>query len=71
MVILYVHVIEVYMLVERDGIIEAEVVSRAVPTSVLKEILMWKEGCTVEDVVSRQRVRTVSSGYDDQTWLEA
>ena len=55
----------------KDGIIEAEVVNRAVPTSVLKEILSWKEeGCTVEDVIFRLRVRTVPSGYDYHTWSE-
>ena len=55
----------------KDGIIEAEVINRAVPTSVLKEILMWKEeGCTIEDVVTRLRNRTVPSGYGYHTWSE-
>jgi hypothetical protein len=55
----------------KDGIIEAEVVNRAVPTSVLKEILTWKEeGCTVEDVITRLRIRTVPTGYGYHTWTE-
>ena len=55
----------------KDGIIEAEVVNRAVPTSVLKEILTWKgEGCTIEDVVTRLRNRTVPNGYGYHTWSE-
>lgn len=55
----------------KDGIIEAEVINRAVPTSILKEILMWKgEGCTIEDVVTRLRIRTVPSGYGYHTWSE-
>lgn len=55
----------------KHGIIEAEVVNRAVPTSVLKEILTWKEeGCTLDDVITRLRIRTVLSGYDYHTWSE-
>ena len=38
----------------KDGIIEAEIVNKVVPKSVLKEILTWREeGCTIEDVVAR------------------
>ena len=55
----------------KDGIIEAEVVNRAVPTKVLKEILTWKgEGCTIDDIVTRLRNRTVPSGYAHHMWSE-
>ena len=55
----------------KDGVIEAEVVNRAVPTSVLREISTWKEeGCTMVDVLTRLRNRTVPSGYAYHTWSE-
>ena len=40
-------------------------------SDVLSEIFAWKqEGATLDDVVTRLRVRTVPSGYTIHNWID-
>ena len=54
-----------------DGILRAAVPNPAVGEKLLQEISTWmEEGCTMEDVVLRLRLRTVPNGYEPHNWCE-
>lgn len=54
-----------------DGIVKAVVHNPAVSTLLIDEIYEWmEEGCTMDDVVTRLRARTVPRGYEFHTWIK-
>ena len=55
--------------VHPDGTVTAEHHNPAIPLAMLMEIVEWKEsGATMDDVVNRQRLRTVPPGYTPHPW---
>jgi len=44
----------------------------AIKTAILKKLQQWyDQGATVDDVIDRLRLKTVSPGYVTHSWIEA
>ncbi len=54
-----------------DGSVDAQLPTDLVSKKLLGEIVVWvKEKCTMEDIITRLRQRTVPRGYLMHTWKE-
>ena len=52
-----------------DGVVKALRSNPALTSEQLEEILVWKdEGCTMNDIVTRLRQRTVPKDFNPHTW---
>ena len=54
-----------------DGCVVAAVPNPAVSADLSKEIQQWKEqGATIDDIITRLRLRTVPTSYSAHTWQQ-